>query len=109
MVAGEGSEARNKQKGTYSMQAKFLAIAAATGLLIATTSVGFAQSSTPSNTPGHEMQRKGSVKGQPGASGYSPGHEMQQKGSKPGEPGASGYAPGHQTTGQNPPPPRTGR
>jgi len=53
-----------------------------------------------SKTPGHEMQQKGSKKGQPGASGYAPGHEMQAKGSKKGSPAASGYAPG-QTTGSN--------
>jgi hypothetical protein len=53
-----------------------------------------------SKTPGHEMQQKGSKKGEPGASGYAPGHEMQAKGSKKGSPGASGYAPG-QTTGSN--------
>jgi len=82
------------------MQAKLLSIAAAAGLLIGTMAVGFAQSTTPSNTPGHEMQRKGSVKGHSGASGYSPGHEMQQKGPVRGHPGASGYAPGHETTGQ---------
>lgn len=58
--------------------------------------LALAQSSSQPNTPGHEMQDKGSVKGQPGASGYSPGHEMQDKGSKRGSPGASGYAPGHQ-------------
>jgi hypothetical protein len=29
-----------------------------------------------------------------GASGTSPGHEMQKYGSKKGQPGASGYAPG---------------
>jgi hypothetical protein len=29
-----------------------------------------------SETPGHEMQDRGSVKGSPGASGYAPGHEM---------------------------------
>ena len=48
------------------------------------------------------MQDKGSVRGQPGASGYAPGQRMQDKGSKPGQPGASGYAPGQQdsTSGQ---------
>jgi hypothetical protein len=86
------------------MQAKLLSIAAAAGLLIGTSGLGIAQSRT---TPGHEMQQKGSVRGHPGASGYSPGHEMQKYGSKRGQPGASGYAPGHETTGQNPP--RMGR
>ena len=43
------------------------------------------------------MQDKGSVRGQPGASGYAPGQKMQDKGSKAGQPGASGYAPGQQS------------
>ena len=34
--------------------------------------------------PGQQMQDKGSVRGQPGASGYAPGHKMQDKGSKAG-------------------------
>jgi hypothetical protein len=33
-------------------------------------------------SPGHEMQEHGSVKGQPGASGYAPGHEMKEHGSR---------------------------
>lgn len=62
--------------------------------------VAFAQTNpTPGKTPGHEMQQKGSKKGQPGASGYSPGHEMQEKGSRLNSPGASGYAPGHEKSG----------
>jgi hypothetical protein len=67
--------------------------------LIGTAPAVFAQG-VSSKTPGHEMQTKGSKKGQPGASGYSPGHEMHAMGSKTGHPGASGYAPG-QTTGTN--------
>jgi predicted lipid-binding transport protein (Tim44 family) len=87
------------------MMSKFLSIAAAAGLLIATSALGHAQSSgqrMPDSTPGQKMQDRGSAPGQPGASGYTPGHQMQQKGSKAGEPGASGYAPGHQpsTTGR---------
>ena len=35
------------------------------------------------------MQNKGSVKGEPGASGYSPGDQMHDKGSVKGHPGAS--------------------
>ena len=78
------------------MMIKPLSIAAAAGLLIATSALGFAQSSgqrMPDSTPGQNMQDRGSVSGQPGASGYTPGHRMQEKGSKAGEPGASGYAP----------------
>ena len=87
------------------MMRKTLPIAAAAGLLIATTALGYAQSSSgrmPDRTPGQKMQDRGSVRGQPGASGYTPGHRMQEKGSRAGEPGASGYAPGHQpsTTGR---------
>lgn len=52
-----------------------------------------------SKTPGHEMQQKGSKKGEPGASGYSPGHKMHHaKASRKAHHGASNYAPG-QTTG----------
>ena len=79
------------------MKTKIIALSAA--VLMATAPVALAQG-VSSKTPGHEMQQKGSKKGQPGASGYSPGHEMQAKGSKKGSPGASGYAPG-QTTGSS--------
>ena len=88
------------------MMIKPLTIAAAAGLLVATSALGFAQSSgqrMPDSTPGQTMQDRGSGSGQPGASGYTPGHRMQEKGSKAGAPGASGYAPGHQepsTTGR---------
>jgi hypothetical protein len=77
------------------MTTKFFAIAAA-ALLIGSAIPAQAENNT--TTPGHKMQTKGSVKGQPGASGYAPGHVMQQKGSRKGFPGASGYAPGHSTT-----------
>jgi hypothetical protein len=80
------------------MKAKFV-LPVAAGLLLGSSTIVLAQSSTPNRTPGHEMQQKGSYRGQPGASGYSPGHEMQRRGSKRGEPGASGYAPGRETTG----------
>jgi hypothetical protein len=83
------------------MNGKLLSIAAAAGLLIGSTVIGYAQSSTQDRAPGQRMHDKGSVPGEPGASGYSPGNRMQDKGSKPGQLGASGYAPGHQgTTGQ---------
>jgi hypothetical protein len=52
------------------------------------------QRGASSNSPGQQMQDKGSRAGQPGASGYAPGQRMQEKGSVKGEPGASGYAPG---------------
>jgi hypothetical protein len=88
------------------MMSKFLSIAAATAVLIGMSALGHAQSSgqrLPHSTPGQKMQDRGSVPGQPGASGYTPGHRMHQKGSRASEPGASGYAPGHQepsTTGR---------
>ena len=87
------------------MMRKAFSIAAAAGLLIATTAVGHAQSTTQRYAPGQRMQEHGSMPGQPGASGYSPGHQMQRLGSRRGHPGASGYAPGHKndslsTTGQ---------
>lgn len=72
---------------------KSVIIALSAIAFIAASSAAFAQGAS-SNTPGHEMQMKGSKKGSPGASGYAPGHEMQSKGSKKGHPGASGYAPG---------------
>jgi hypothetical protein len=80
------------------MNAKIVSIASAAGLLIGSTAIGYAQSSSRDSAPGQQMQDKGSVPGQPGASGYAPGQQMQDKGSKPGSPGASGYAPGQQDT-----------
>jgi len=88
---------REPKEPTFMMRKAF-SIAAAAGLLIATTAVGHAQSATQRYAPGQRMQEHGSMPGQPGASGYSPGHQMQRKGSKPGHPGASGYAPGQQPT-----------
>jgi hypothetical protein len=82
---------------------KIVSVVAAASLLSAMAGLAFAQSSTSERTPGHLMQNKGSVKGQPGASGYAPGHVMQQKGSRKGYPGASGWTPSHNaptTTGQ---------
>jgi len=60
------------------MMIKPLSIAAAAGLLIATSALALAQSSgqrMPDSTPGQKMQDRGSVSGQPGASGYAPGHQ----------------------------------
>jgi hypothetical protein len=83
------------------MRNKALSAAVAVGLMLGTTTVGLAQTAQD-RAPGQQMQDKGSVRGQPGASGYAPGHKMQDKGSKAGQPGASGYAPGQQdsTSGQ---------
>jgi len=85
------------------MKSKLLSITAAIGLLLGTTVLGYAQSSSQKNAPGQRMQDRGSVPGDPGASGYSPGDQMRDRGSKAGSPGASGYAPGRQdsdTTGR---------
>ena len=76
------------------MTRKFLVLTAA-GLFAASTGLALVQSTTSTHTPGHNMQNKGSVKGEPGASGYSPGDQMHDKGPAKGHPGASGYAPGH--------------
>ena len=60
------------------MLIKPLSIAAAAGLLIATSALALAQSSgqrMPDSTPGQTMQDRGSVSGQPGASGYAPAHQ----------------------------------
>jgi len=84
------------------MNGKLVSLAAAAAL-IGTTAFSYAQAPTQNTAPGQRMQDRGSVPGQPGASGYAPGQQMQQKGSKSGEPGASGFAPGRQnqgTTGQ---------
>jgi hypothetical protein len=90
-----------KQKEPTSMNARLLSIIAASGLLIATTSVGHAQSRSQENAPGQRMQDRGSVPAQPGAAADVPGQRMQEKGA--GEPGASGFTPGQQsldTTGR---------
>jgi hypothetical protein len=85
------------------MTSKLLSIVAAAGLLLGTTVLGHAQSSTQKNAPGQRMQDRGSVPGEPGASGYSPGNQTRDRGGKAGEPGASGFAPSRQdndTTGR---------
>src|SRR5262249_5318358 len=79
-------------KEPSSMVRKLSIVAA--GLLIGTTALGYAQSSTQDRAPGQRMQERGSVPGHHGASGYAPGQRMHERGSKAGEPGASGYAPG---------------
>ena len=83
------------------MRNKALSAVVAVGLMLGTATVGLAQTAQD-RAPGQQMQDKGSLRAQPGASGYAPGHKMQDKGSKAGQPGASGYAPGQQdsTSGQ---------
>ena len=81
------------------MMRKLSIVAAVAGLLISTTALGYAQSSTQDRAPGQRMQERGSVPGHPGASGYAPGQRMHERGSKAGEPGAPGrQAP--ETTGR---------
>lgn len=85
-----------------SMYAKPLSIIAASTMLMATTTLGLAQSRTPESSPGQRMQDKGSPPGEPGATGHAPG-QMQERDSKAGQPGTSGFAPGQQspeTTGR---------
>lgn len=53
-------------------------------LLLGSVSFGLAQErernpGMSGETPGHEMQEHGSVKGAPGASGYTPGHGADDK------------------------------
>jgi len=79
------------------MMRKLSIVAAVAGLLIGTTALGYAQSSTQDRAPVQRMQDRGSVPGHPGASDYAPGQRMHERGSKAGERGASGYAPGRQT------------
>ena len=50
---------------------RFLALLAAAGFVLGAALPG---SAAPKDTPGHQMQQKGSVPGHPGASGYAPGH-----------------------------------
>lgn len=69
-----------------------LAIAAGLSLLIG-SSTGLLAQSNSSQPPGQAMQEKGSIRGQPGASGYSPGREMQERGRRARRPGALGEAP----------------
>jgi hypothetical protein len=81
------------------MNTKWLPILAV-AVITATPAAAWAGNAKSMQTPGHKMQRLGSVPGHPGASGYAPGHQMQAKGSRRG-PGASGYAPGRTTTGSS--------
>jgi hypothetical protein len=82
------------------MKSKSLVLVSAAVLLVSQGVFAAAQTSNVarSRAPGQQFQEKGSVRGDPGASGYSPGDLKNDKGSRPGHPGASGYAPGHSTT-----------
>jgi hypothetical protein len=65
-VNTDSSLARRKE--TEPMNGKLLSIAAAAGLLIGSTAIGYPQNSTRDGAPGQRMQDKGSVPGEPGAS-----------------------------------------
>jgi hypothetical protein len=76
------------------MKSTSLVLASAAVLLVSQSVFAAAQTSNAarSRAPGQQFQQKGSVRGDPGASGYSPGDLKNDKGSRPGHPGASGYA-----------------
>lgn len=66
------------------MTVKSIVILATAVAFIAAPTLGLAQNE---KAPGQMIQEKGSVKGEPGASGYAPGHQMQEKGSVKGTTG----------------------
>lgn len=74
------------------MRAKTLLVVG-TALLMSSAAYAQTSNKTPSQTPGHQMQRdKNSTA--PGASEFAPGHKMQSDRSSTA-PGASEFAPGH--------------
>ena len=58
--------------------------AIATCALFALAAPAFAQNTTTTTTPGHQMQQNGSTPGNPGASGYAPGHQNDDTGTTGG-------------------------
>lgn len=83
-VVTRGRESRSKFMKTLIVAATAAAFLTATGF------------AAQAQTPGLDMQQKGSVQGSPGASGYAPGH-LKKKGTVKGS--ARAYAPGRTTTG----------
>jgi hypothetical protein len=83
------------------MNGKILSIAAALGLLIGTTALGYAQSPRQDSAPGQRTQGQGNRSGSPGATGAAPGQQLEDRGGMD-SPGASGAAPGQPpaSTGQ---------
>ena len=78
---------------------KLTILAASAAILFAPAALAQnTKNSTPSNTPGHQMQAPGSTETSPGASQYAPGHQSKTKTKDPraAQPGASGFAPGQQ-------------
>jgi hypothetical protein len=82
------------------MKPKSLVLASVAALLVSQSVLAAAQTtnSSRSRAPGQQFHEKGSVREDPGASGYSPGDLKNDRGSKPGSPGASGYGPGRSTS-----------
>ena len=66
------------------MNTKLLALLAAAGLVVGSSTAGLAKNLRSMNSPGHKMQRFGPVPGHPGASGYAPGHLKQARLSRHG-------------------------
>lgn len=75
------------------MRTKTTLLAIGSALLMSNSAYAQATSKTPSQTPGHQMQRDNNSTG-PGASEFSPGHKMQDD-ARSTAPGASEFAPGH--------------
>jgi hypothetical protein len=70
---------------------KIFTLGAVASLIIVSMMPGIA---APKNTPGHMMQRSGSVPGHPGASGYAPGHVKKLHRVR----SARNFAPGHRVS-----------
>jgi hypothetical protein len=63
-----------------ALTTKLMTMAAAAAFVLATAASGQAENWKSHNSPGHKMQRYGSVPGHPGASGYAPGHLKKRHG-----------------------------
>src|SRR5215467_15025733 len=82
-AAGIRGVEAHEPKEPSSMMRTLSIVAAIAGLLIGTTALGYAQSSTQDRAPSARLR----------ASSTHYGQRMQERGSVPGHPGASGYAP----------------
>ncbi len=81
------------------MSAKIVSFLAVAGLLVGSSTIGFAANYTSVQTPGYNMQNQESVKGSYEASGAAQRHVVKKKKTKAGSPGASGSAPSPSTGG----------
>jgi len=63
------------------MRTTVLSLAAAVGLIFGTTAACLAQNGAQDSAPGQRMQDKdkGSIRGQPGASGYAPANRCSER------------------------------